>query len=56
MGIVGDLTRRNQLPTAVATAAENLYRMARKAGLDAEDDSAIATFLTGQHSAGKDHA
>ncbi|MHA7861842.1 NAD(P)-dependent oxidoreductase [Tessaracoccus sp. Y36] len=45
MGIVGELTRGHQLPTAVAQAAENLYRMAKKAGLDAEDDSAIATFL-----------
>lgn len=47
MGIVGDLTRGRQLPSPVAAAAENLYRMAKKAGLDAQDDSAIATFLTG---------
>nr|WP_255698278.1 NAD(P)-dependent oxidoreductase [Tessaracoccus sp. ZS01] len=46
MGIVGDLTRGHQLPTAVAQAAENLYRMAKKAGLDGEDDSVIAAFLT----------
>lgn len=45
MAIVGDLTRDHQLPTAVAQAAENLYRMAKKVGLDAEDDSAIASFL-----------
>lgn len=47
MGIVGDLARRLQLPTPVALAAENLYRMAKKAGLDAEDDSALVTFLAG---------
>ncbi len=47
MGIVGELTRRHQLPTAVALAAENLYRMAKKAGLDAQDDSAVAAFLAG---------
>lgn len=57
MGIVGDLTRRQLLPSPVASAAENVYRMARKAGLDARDDSAIATFLTGQPSpTAKDHA
>ena len=48
MGIVGEITRRHQLPTAVAMAAENLYRMAKKAGLDAEDDSAVASFLAGR--------
>jgi len=47
MGIVGEITRRYQLPTAVAMAAENLYRMAKKAGLDAEDDSAVASYLAG---------
>ncbi len=47
MGIVGDLARRLQLPTPVALAAENLYRMAKKAGLDGEDDSALVTFLAG---------
>lgn len=45
MGIVGDLTRTHHLPTAVAQAAENLYRTAKKAGLDAEDDSAIAALI-----------
>lgn len=45
MGIVGDLTRTHHLPTAVAQAAENLYRMAKKAGLDSQDDSVIAAFL-----------
>lgn len=45
MGIVGDLTRGHQLPAAVAQAAENLYRMAKKAGLDGQDDSAVASFL-----------
>lgn len=47
MAIVGEITRRHQLPTAVAMAAENLYRMAKKAGLDAEDDSAVALYITG---------
>ncbi|MFD0867230.1 NAD(P)-dependent oxidoreductase, partial [Tessaracoccus lubricantis] len=46
MGIVGGLTRRHRLPTGVAQAAENLYRTALKAGLDAEDDSVIAAFLS----------
>lgn len=56
MGIVGELTRSHQLPTATATAAENLYRMAKKAGLDAEDDSAIASLLAGQHPAERDQS
>ncbi len=46
MGIVGDLTRRHQLPTPVAAAAENLYRVAKIAGLAAEDDSVLAAFLS----------
>lgn len=47
MGIVGELTRYHRLPTGVAAAAENLYRLAGRAGLDAEDDSAVAAFLAG---------
>lgn len=48
MGIVGSLTRAAQLPTPVASAAENLYRVAKAAGLEAEDDSALAAYLLGQ--------
>ncbi|KGF04026.1 NAD(P)-dependent oxidoreductase [Actinomyces urogenitalis] len=48
MGIVGSLTRVAQLPTPVASAAENLYRVAKAAGLEAEDDSALAAYLLGQ--------
>ncbi|RAX18889.1 MULTISPECIES: NAD(P)-dependent oxidoreductase [Actinomyces] len=47
MGIVGDLNRAAHLPTPVAGAAENLYRTAMKAGLAAQDDSALAVFLHG---------
>lgn len=47
MGIVGEIARSHALPTPVAAAAENLYRMAKSAGLSAEDDSAVAAFLTG---------
>lgn len=49
MGIVGDLTRTHHVPSPVAEAAENLYRMARKAGVDAADDSVIASFLSSGH-------
>ncbi len=38
--------RRHQVPTLVAAAAENLYRVARVAGLAAEDDSVLAVFLS----------
>lgn len=47
MGIVGELARRHRVPTAVALAAENLYRMAGGAGLGAEDDSVVAAYLAG---------
>lgn len=47
MGIVGELARAHRLPAGVAAAAENLYRMAVRAGLDAEDDSAVAALLAG---------
>lgn len=53
MGIVGELTRDHHLPTGVASAAENLYRMAVQAGIDAEDDSAVAAFVAG-HTTTKD--
>lgn len=48
MGIVGELTRTHRLPTGVATAAENLYRTALRAGLDAQDDSAVAALIAGR--------
>lgn len=53
MGIVGELTRRHRLPTGVAAAAENLYRMATTAGLEAADDSAVAAFLAGRKPGGE---
>ncbi|ADG73102.1 6-phosphogluconate dehydrogenase NAD-binding protein [Cellulomonas flavigena DSM 20109] len=45
MGIVGDLTRRLKVATPVAAAAEQLYRQVSAAGLDAADDSVVATRL-----------
>ncbi len=45
MGIVGRLTRDARVATPVAAAAEQLYRLASAAGLDAEDDSVVATML-----------
>lgn len=53
MGIVGEIARGHALPTPVAAAAENLYRMAKGAGLSAEDDSAIAAFLAGTETTGR---
>ncbi|MFS0704325.1 NAD(P)-dependent oxidoreductase [Cellulomonas sp. 179-A 9B4 NHS] len=48
MGIVGDLTRRLKVATPVAAAAEQLYRTVSAAGHDADDDSVVATLLTGE--------
>ncbi|MBD7918985.1 NAD(P)-dependent oxidoreductase [Cellulomonas sp. Sa3CUA2] len=45
MGIVGDLTRQLKVATPVAAAAEQLYRAVSAAGLDAADDSVVATTL-----------
>ncbi|WP_087510239.1 NAD(P)-dependent oxidoreductase [Cellulomonas iranensis] len=45
MGIVGDLTRSLKVATPVAAAAEQLYRTVAAAGLDAADDSVVATLL-----------
>lgn len=45
MGIVGAINRAGHLPTPVAAAAENAYRTAMKAGLAAQDDSALSAFL-----------
>lgn len=46
MGIVGDLTRQYKLAAPVAAAAEQLFRLAMAAGLEAEDDSIVSTVLT----------
>jgi 3-hydroxyisobutyrate dehydrogenase len=45
MGIVGDLTRSLKVATPVASAAEQLYRTVAAAGLEAADDSVVATLL-----------
>lgn len=45
MGIVGDLTRSLKIATPVASAAEQLYRTVAAAGLEASDDSVVATLL-----------
>ncbi|MCC2315011.1 NAD(P)-dependent oxidoreductase [Cellulomonas xiejunii] len=45
MGIVGDLARQLKVATPVAAAAEQLYRTVAAAGLDASDDSVVATML-----------
>ncbi|TFH71325.1 NAD(P)-dependent oxidoreductase [Cellulomonas sp. HD19AZ1] len=45
MGIVGDLTRSLKVATPVAAAAEQLYRTVAAAGLEAADDSVVATLL-----------
>lgn len=45
MGIVGDLTRGYRVAAPVAAAAEQLYRLAMAAGLEAEDDSVVSTVL-----------
>ncbi|QCB94863.1 NAD(P)-dependent oxidoreductase [Cellulomonas shaoxiangyii] len=45
MGIVGDVTRRLKVATPVAAAAEQLYRTGAAAGLEAADDSVVATLL-----------
>jgi len=45
MGIVGDLTRLHKIATPVAAAAEQLFRLAMAAGLEAEDDSIVSTVL-----------
>lgn len=50
MGIVGDLTRRLKVATPVAAAAEQLYRQVSAAGLDAADDSVVATRLVREES------
>jgi 3-hydroxyisobutyrate dehydrogenase len=45
MGIVADAGRVAGVALPVAAAAEQLYRLAAAAGLDASDDSTIATIL-----------
>ena len=50
MGIVGELTRERKVAAPVASAAEQLYRVGEAAGLAAEDDSIVATLLSGSRS------
>jgi 3-hydroxyisobutyrate dehydrogenase len=52
MGIVTDAGRANGVPTPLAAAAEQLYRLAEAAGLASSDDSALARLLSGPPSAG----
>ncbi|MFW2514050.1 NAD(P)-dependent oxidoreductase [Demequina sp. SO4-13] len=41
MGIVGDATRSTHVATPVAAAAEHLFRVAERLGLENDDDSAV---------------
>jgi 3-hydroxyisobutyrate dehydrogenase len=46
MGIVSDIARSAGVPTPVAGAAEQLFRLGLRAGLGARDDSSVVTVLT----------
>ncbi|MFB9569643.1 NAD(P)-dependent oxidoreductase, partial [Saccharopolyspora hordei] len=48
MGIVGELARETGVPTPLAAAAHQLYLLGERAGLAAEDDSAVVTVLSPQ--------
>lgn len=54
MGIVARLAHGARVATPVAAAAEQLYRMGSAHGLDAADDSAIATVLSTERAGGAD--
>jgi 3-hydroxyisobutyrate dehydrogenase len=46
MGLVAGLARSASVPTPVASAAEQLYLLAERAGLGAQDDSSIVRLLS----------
>lgn len=46
LGLVGELAREARVPTPLATAAEQLFRLADRAGLGATDDSSLITLLS----------
>jgi 3-hydroxyisobutyrate dehydrogenase/putative dehydrogenase len=47
MGLVVDAARQNTYPAPLASAAEQLYRAGRRAGLGRSDDSAVIEVLRG---------